>query len=114
MWKGYTNIYERLGMQHHAVNHGHGFSAWEYDKITNDIKVYHTNGIEATWHVLKDAIPVRNRKKEDLPFHLSEFIWRRQIKESGTDLWEVLIECMRDSNTLLDEETIEENVTEDL
>ncbi|CAG8685745.1 16428_t:CDS:1, partial [Gigaspora rosea] len=39
---------------------------------------------------------------------------RRLIKESGTDLWEALIECMRDSNTLLDKETIEENVTKDL
>ena len=37
MWKGYTNIYTRLGIQHHIVNHGHEFSTCEYDEIFNRV-----------------------------------------------------------------------------
>ena len=52
-----------------------------YNETSNELKIYHTNNIEATWRMLKDMIPKRNRNKDDLPKYLLEQIWRRQNKQ---------------------------------
>src|ERR1041384_3601264 len=76
----------------------------DFDPITGQIKVMHINGIEATWHVLKDAIPPRSRDKKNLQPHLNEFIWRCQNKQ--TNIWDALLECLRDTNYIDDLQSI--------
>jgi len=92
MFKSYDQIYSRLGIRHHQINHSQGMIMIDYNETSNELKIYHTNNIEATWRVLKDAIPKRNRNKDDLPKYLLEQIWRRQNKQR---LWNAYIECLQ-------------------
>ena len=92
MFKSYDQIFTRLGIRHHQINHSQGMRMIDFDETSNELKIYHTNNIEATWHVLKDSIPKRNQNKKDLPKHLMEQIWRRQNKQR---LWNAYIECLQ-------------------
>ena len=92
MFKSYDQIYSCLGIQHHQINHSQGMTIIDYNETSNKLKIYYTNNIEATWRVLKDAIPKRNRNKNDLPKYLFEQIWRRQNKQC---LWNAYIKCLQ-------------------
>jgi transposase-like protein len=84
MWKGYDGLNE-LGQsfEHRTVNHSENYK----DPETG----VHTNGIEGTWNGLKMLIKPRNRVKEGIERHLTEFIWRRQNQNR---LWEAFIEAL--------------------
>ena len=56
MWRGYSRIWDDLGLEHHTVNHSVNF--------VDPISGVHTNTIEATWCGLKLLIPKRNRTKD--------------------------------------------------
>jgi len=81
-----------LGIQHRQINHSQGMTMIDYNEISNELKIYHTNNIEAIWRMLKDAIPKRNRNKDDLPKYLLEQIWCKQNKQC---LWNTYIECLQ-------------------
>lgn len=84
-WRGYSAVHERLGYEHHTVNH----SLWFKDPNTG----IDTNTVEGTNSALKRFIPVRNRTESSIPSFLFEFIWRR--KYSGS-LWASFIEALND------------------
>ena len=92
MFKSYDQIYLSLEIRYHQINHSQGITMIDYNATSNELKIYYTNNIEATWRVLKDAIPKRNRNKDDLPKYLLEQIWRRQNKQR---LWNAYIECLQ-------------------
>ena len=52
---------------------------------------HHANNIEATWAVLKKAMPVRYRNKKYLQAYLHELMWRS--KHKGCQ-WEALLSAM--------------------
>ena len=80
MWRGYANIEEELGLQHHTVNHSVEFVSEQG---------VHTNTIEATWCGMKILIPKRNRTKQ-IDNHLWEYVWR---KKSRVQLWSSLMQA---------------------
>src|SRR6185437_10650070 len=92
MFKSYDQIYSHLEIRHCQINYSQRMTIIDYNKISNELKIYHTNNIKATWCVLKDVIPKRNQNKDDLPKYLLEQIWRRQNKQR---LWNAYIECLQ-------------------
>lgn len=85
MWKGYSSINTRLGLEHHTVNHSKGFKDWHTG--------VHTNTVEGTNNGLKYHIHARNRTANSMEEHLLEFIWRRR---NATALWEAFIIALKE------------------
>lgn len=85
MWKAYSNINLFLNLTHKTVNHSKNFK----DPITGAC----TNRIEATWNGLKQRIRPRNRTKNGIKMHITEFIWRRKYKNT---LWVAFIQSLID------------------
>ena len=71
------------GYTHRVVNHSE-----EWVTAAGD----HTNTIEATWHVLKAAVPVRKRNKKHLQLHLYEKMWREHNLGGS---WDSLMHALR-------------------
>jgi len=70
MWKGYSSINTKLGLDHCTVNHSKCFK----DARTG----VHKNTVEGTNNGLKYHIHARNRTADGMEEHLLEFIWRRR------------------------------------
>lgn len=86
MWRGYKNIEERLGMEHHTVNHSKNF--------VDPGSGAHTNTIEGIWNGFKLRIPPRKRTSAKIGPALLETAWRRQNRDN--DLWELFLEYLSD------------------
>lgn len=83
-WRAYSSLNE-LGYFHYSVNHS--------ETYVNDETGACTNSVKGTNNALKMKIPVRNRVKENLEFHLFEFIWRRK---NNSRLFPAFVDCLRD------------------
>src|SRR6185312_6657436 len=64
MFKSYDQIYSRLGIRHNQIRHSQGMTMIDYNETSNELKIYHTNNIEATWRMLKNSIPKRNQNRK--------------------------------------------------
>jgi transposase-like protein len=84
-WKGYSSLSNDDRIQHRTVNHKEGFK----DKSTG----VHTNVVEGTNFAIKRQIAIRNRVRNGIEEHLSEFVWRRIHQNS---LWDSLITALKD------------------
>lgn len=87
MWRGYSGIEARLGLEHRTVNHSKGF--------LNPETGTHTNTVEGTWNGLKICIGPRGRVREGMEHRLGEFQWRRN---NADRLWDSFIELLRDTH----------------
>lgn len=85
MWRGYSQLASTGIFSHSVVNHSENFK----DPITG----VHTNTIEGTWNGLKMQIKPRNRTKDEIEYHLWEFIWR---KVNRNVLWSAFMKSLRD------------------
>lgn len=83
-WRGYQDL-ESLGLTHISVNHSQTFK----DPVTGAC----TNTAEGTNSGLKRAIPVRNRTRNGIETHLSEYIWRKINKGR---LFEAFLDAIKD------------------
>ncbi|CAO3645206.1 unnamed protein product [Mucor hiemalis] len=84
-WRAYNGIVEwEMDYQHRGVNHSEGF-------ISEDGT--HTNTIEGTWNGIKIRCFPRSRTRKNVPWVLTEFIWRR--KHHG-DLYNGLMTTLRE------------------
>jgi transposase-like protein len=86
-WRGYRNLSRIFGIQHQTVNHSQYFT----DPETN----VNTNTVEGTNFALKNAVPRRNRTRNNLQMHLSEFIWRRKHDDA---LWNSFLNALKEIN----------------
>ena len=85
MWKGYSSINTKLGLEHCIVSHS---------KFFKDVRTgVHTNTVEGTNNGLKYHIHARNGTADGMEEHLLEFIWRRR---NASALWEVFIIALRE------------------
>lgn len=84
MWRGYNGL-ETLGFIHQSVNHSQNF-------IDPETLVC-TNLVEGLNSGLKRRIPIRNRVRTGIEYHLGEYIWRRQNKGR---IFEAFVDCLRD------------------
>jgi transposase-like protein len=90
-WKGYTGL-SALGFEHRTVNHSLEFK--------NPVDGTCTNMVEGTNNALKMKIMPRNRVKEGIENHLSEFVWRR--KYAG-ELWPAFFSALKETHYTFDE-----------
>ena len=74
---------ERYGYYHLTVNHSPNF----VDPISN----VHTQNIEANWRSLKARLYTGGHRQDSLTDQLCEFLWRREVKKSGSRLFDTLI-----------------------
>jgi hypothetical protein len=75
-WKAYYKLAEHLDVDdilHYPVNHSKNF----VDPETGS----HTQTIEGLWSHLKDFLPVRGMKPQDLRSFLGWFMWTRYCKQ---------------------------------
>lgn len=92
MWRGYSTLERDHGFQHRQVNHSVGF--------VNPIDGTCTNTAEGTNNALKLRIQPRNRTRDGIDEHLSEFIWRRK---NANDLWGAFLSALRDVHYTISE-----------
>jgi hypothetical protein len=85
MWRGYSGAASKFHIEHRTVNH----SRWFKDPTTG----VDTNTVEGTNYAIKRSIEPRNRTKESLPSHLTEFVWRRK---NTTHLWGSFIQALKE------------------
>lgn len=85
LWKGYSYLSRSEDYLHQTVNHSRFFK----DPETG----IHTNTIEGTWSALKRRILPRNRTKNGIEGHLTEYIWRRK---NEANLWDSFIFALKD------------------
>ena len=81
-WKAYYKLAEHLDVDdilHYPVNHSKNF----VDPETGS----HTQTIEGLWSHLKDFLPVRGMKPQDLRSFLGWFMWTRYCKQRKLDVF---------------------------
>ena len=84
-WPGYNGLSGCLGFEHSTVNHSQAFKS--------PINGACTNTAEGLNNGLKMKIMPRNRAKEGIEEHLSEYIWRELYKNN---LFDSFISALRD------------------
>ncbi|KAL7080141.1 hypothetical protein ACQ4LE_000244 [Meloidogyne hapla] len=85
-WKGYNNLSEN-GFEHWCVNHTYQFVTEE--GVT-------TNKIESQWRPLRNRLSRGGIQKDKLADHLCEFLWRRDVKRRDVDVFNDLVDKIRD------------------
>ena len=81
-WKGYTNL-EKYGYVHETVNHSTNF-------VDPDSGAY-TQTIEASWWALRARLSRDGIKDDTMIDHICEYLWRYEVKKSGRDPFETLL-----------------------
>ena len=77
---------DNLGMSHFTVNHSLYFKDPNTGVFTNTAEVCNSG--------LKRFVPIRNRVRDGIDMHLSEYIWRRKKKY---DLFNSFLKCIKDT-----------------
>ena len=87
-WKAYAKLAEHLELEdclHFTVNH----SANYVDPHTGS----HTQTIEGLWGHVKDFLPIRGMKPQDLSSYLGWFMWDRNCREMKKDKFIHFLRC---------------------
>lgn len=87
-WRGYIGL-NQLGFDHYIVNHSSKTNAFVALDGT------HTQTIESSWRPAKDFFRQFRVAKDQFPFKLYEYLWRRNIKQSHLDPFDELINVIR-------------------
>jgi len=85
-WKSYNGLDAQV-FQHLTVNHSCHFV--ESDSWAN------TQKIESSWRALKHRICQGGVPKETLGNHLCEYLWQRDVKRRGADLFVEMIQLLK-------------------
>jgi hypothetical protein len=81
-WKGYIGL-QNEGFGHMTVNHTYNF-------VDPDSGA-HTQTIESDWRPLKKKLMRSGLKSEDIGMHMCEYLWRKDVRERGDDIFEALL-----------------------
>lgn len=84
-WKAYDRLDEH-GFTHETVNHSENF----VDPETGA----HTQHIESSWRKIERRLAREGVRREDLPMHLCEYLFKKNVKFSGLHVFEEFIKAV--------------------
>ena len=87
-WKSYSNLAEHVALadcSHFPVNHSENY--------VNPETGAHTQTIEGLWSHVKDFLPSRGMKPNDLPSYLGWYMWDRYTRQRKLDPFIHFMKC---------------------